>query len=571
MTKKSTLNLFLILAAFLLPAISSARAATAVQPYADGIISSISPAEGESIAGLLPGDQVTVKFDSSIEDIATVLLSITDSNGKFIASNSSWQAQGDNTYVWNVQSSYPFYEGVDYVGTFTLFADQMRQKVIDKATVTWKGNAPSPRSQTTFVGTNPSMDKVLGINEDGTASFTVNFSAPVTISEIYCPGGQGVRNPVTTYSQNGDASSWNITVPKTAVETCLQNYNELRVIVVAIGEDGLTVYTTSEENGEVINRAFVLVTYDTSASDHSSEYMDCMGTVVYPDLAQDITYISGIQVAWDYQFLTLVAPRNNSSVSSIPVTLTIENEGTFSVYPTLVTLTEGDAVPASNARETFSYSALYIDFSNIVEDYKGLLPNGKYTISLPEGVVQNANGQINMEQDFVYNVMSPYWGMTQVNPPMVEDDSYIDYSPKELADVTVEFDGLPLMQNDHAQPLSCKVNGIDYDLSDDVFVNENSISLRLSSLDEGVCDILIPEAFVFILDNGTTRLSPETYVTYHIVSSTTAVSDLGIDVDGIYRVYDLNGVKILETDDPAALRILPAGLYIINGHKLLLR
>lgn len=38
--------------------------------------------------------------------------------------------------------------------------------------------------------------------------------------------------------------------------------------------------------------------------------------------------------------------------------------------------------------------------------------------------------------------------------------------------------------------------------------------------------------------------------------------------DGIYKVYDLRGVQILETKDPLLLNSLPKGIYIINGKKV---
>lgn len=40
--------------------------------------------------------------------------------------------------------------------------------------------------------------------------------------------------------------------------------------------------------------------------------------------------------------------------------------------------------------------------------------------------------------------------------------------------------------------------------------------------------------------------------------------------DGTYRVFNLQGVKMLETKDANALKSLPTGIYIINGKKILL-
>ena len=38
--------------------------------------------------------------------------------------------------------------------------------------------------------------------------------------------------------------------------------------------------------------------------------------------------------------------------------------------------------------------------------------------------------------------------------------------------------------------------------------------------------------------------------------------------DGIYTVYNLQGVKVLQTEDAAAVNALPKGIYIVNGKKI---
>ena len=40
------------------------------------------------------------------------------------------------------------------------------------------------------------------------------------------------------------------------------------------------------------------------------------------------------------------------------------------------------------------------------------------------------------------------------------------------------------------------------------------------------------------------------------------------DSDGIYRVYNTQGVKVLETEEKSELNILPKGIYILNGKKI---
>lgn len=53
--------------------------------------------------------------------------------------------------------------------------------------------------------------------------------------------------------------------------------------------------------------------------------------------------------------------------------------------------------------------------------------------------------------------------------------------------------------------------------------------------------------------------------------ATTGVSMIAADAAGRYRAYDLQGRRVLDTDNAADLRTLPTGLYIVNGTKLLVR
>lgn len=51
----------------------------------------------------------------------------------------------------------------------------------------------------------------------------------------------------------------------------------------------------------------------------------------------------------------------------------------------------------------------------------------------------------------------------------------------------------------------------------------------------------------------------------------TGVSDLKADADGTFVVYNMTGVKVMTAGNEAALSSLPAGLYIINGKKVIVR
>lgn len=61
------------------------------------------------------------------------------------------------------------------------------------------------------------------------------------------------------------------------------------------------------------------------------------------------------------------------------------------------------------------------------------------------------------------------------------------------------------------------------------------------------------------------------YSSYFIVLPYAGVESIVSDPeDGIYKAYDLKGVKVIETRNVEEINALPAGIYIVNGKKILL-
>lgn len=64
--------------------------------------------------------------------------------------------------------------------------------------------------------------------------------------------------------------------------------------------------------------------------------------------------------------------------------------------------------------------------------------------------------------------------------------------------------------------------------------------------------------------------SPEVWIAY-VVEKTDGIRGINPETDGVYRVYDLNGVLVLSTDNANVLGGLAKGMYIVNGRKLIVR
>lgn len=94
-----------------------------------------------------------------------------------------------------------------------------------------------------------------------------------------------------------------------------------------------------------------------------------------------------------------------------------------------------------------------------------------------------------------------------------------------------------------------------------------SIIFDLSKVEPGVHTLVIPEKYVKIGEVGNWN-NPVTLV--YTLDKASGVNVIGTDVEG-FRVYNLNGVNVLNTHDASAVKALRPGIYIINGKKVVIR
>ena len=57
----------------------------------------------------------------------------------------------------------------------------------------------------------------------------------------------------------------------------------------------------------------------------------------------------------------------------------------------------------------------------------------------------------------------------------------------------------------------------------------------------------------------------------YIVDENTAIEDIIANEDGTWEIYNIGGIKVLETEDADKIRTLPSGIYIINGIKTVIK
>lgn len=195
---------------------------------------------------------------------------------------------------------------------------------------------------------------------------------------------------------------------------------------------------------------------------------------------------------------------------------------------------------------------------------------GEYTVIIPARYfyIQGSYAYTD-ELTFVYNVTNepiklpitydPAEGQVTTLGPSIR----ITYDEEESV---ATGQGLATMTIDDNEPFRLPDAEYDFDCPD--------FNLIVQPLGDtytayGTYTITFPAGY-FLLGWEGERESVEMTVTYTITSSS-AITSIAADANGVYVVYNINGVKVLETTDAAELSNLVPGFYIINGAKYIIK
>jgi|GEM_PF-2653677 len=206
---------------------------------------------------------------------------------------------------------------------------------------------------------------------------------------------------------------------------------------------------------------------------------------------------------------------------------------------------------------------------NVVEFSKGENPQFSLSITLKWN---NAHGYQNETQlPYGWSGASKYFDARNL---AVADGDVIRLYTKgvlpELRDVTFELVG------DAAAELAASI------VTTDLFRTRENWTEGLQLLDKTLVSLTLPEGIEGVkvkLDDE--ALTPDENGNYSFVvsaphkvvlSSATGLTDLeGDNADNTVTVYNLQGIKLIDKGEKADLKQLPAGIYIVNGEKKVIR
>ncbi len=203
-------------------------------------------------------------------------------------------------------------------------------------------------------------------------------------------------------------------------------------------------------------------------------------------------------------------------------------------------------------------------------NFAGISEDGTYTIHFPEAYFNlGEDGEPSPEMDVTYTI-----GEVQVELPAIIDPtpgSTLTELPNRLVIKFADYDmasigsGHASIQYNAQEPENLPDAGIDWNI-EDLNVVVQDLGKFAGATEYGTYTIHFPEAYFNLGEDG--EPSPEMTVVY-TVSEDTGVTGVSVKADR-YMVFDLNGVKVLDTTDADALKALK-GLYIVNGVKVVLK
>lgn len=351
---------------------------------------------------------------------------------------------------------------------------------------------------------------------------------------------------------------WNVFIPEGYFIIDLEWLNTEQILTYKIvGED------SSDEPTGLMSEAVVL--------SPAGAFQTSLGLI-------DLSYENGVK-------LELVSPSTEENdaeffYSTIPAIVEFENaEGSYEVYPYVMTMLAGgnaDFMPYDDDEDDMeTEDILTINVDALAEQFNWLLPKGKCTITIPEGIVKNEIGNVNPLQTLEFTLcFSADPGV--VTPLELNEETWeaYEYEASELSDVTVVWEEYSEIVETGSGEITLNVNdwfatADPTPLTDMIKVDGNTLHIDLSRVEEGNWTVNIPEGY-FLLNENT--INCEQGINYTILAGdTNGVVAIEADANGMYVAYDLNGVKVLTTADSAALRTLAKGIYVVNGRKVLVK
>lgn len=221
---------------------------------------------------------------------------------------------------------------------------------------------------------------------------------------------------------------------------------------------------------------------------------------------------------------------------------------------------------------TFTVYPNYKDDSKKSIVYKTIHPvtvPGTYTLNTPAGAIKNTNPN-KYRVTPVYDLRTQFTVVGEgeqlyIPAPAIESNNH----PSHAADIVLTYQENGQVNN-AITPALYRVNGEERELVynyDSAKAEGNKVTLSTMAdlaLADGKYDLVIPEGFFF------TDEAISAPAEFRLIVGTGSVEGITLENENV-TVYTLDGILLMKDAPAEKLSTLPAGLYIINGRKYIIR
>lgn len=525
--------------------------------YGKMAITSADPANGTTMEKLLAGTILTVETTSSAAYPEMVMvyeiedLNPEDPEEAIIKSMSYMTRNDDGSYSSEIFGNYTMYTGHQYKVTFTAWANPEEEhygETLGSDYIVWNGGtAPYTFSgKAFFEGIDPEEGTVLTPND---RVFTVKFSKVVCIGEgdAVINAGMGATEAFesveaidrdTRFVDMVYAKEWKLTVPESFMA---QLNGQLIFSFRCVDEDDLLV---KGNFGKEANSRFMF-TYECA---NRFEDID----VAYTDGKLVASHPSGLMPSWTVPTANAYVMKKAggevvANVADLHCPIDDMDWNESADY----TNTEVHLILNKDLEENQAY-VLYIpaNYFNVGTEFNQKNSAEKYFEFATEG--QGGDDPVDLNIT-VNPIEGEVTSLSEIHIWFNDYDEVGLGSGKANLEIFT-FDGG-----------TTNVNLPDAEYGDDWDVlNEVVQELDNSYVADGRYIISFPKGYFLLGANG--EESPAFSVGYTIGSLYSGVGTITVTMGDKVKVYDLNGVLRMDGDNDQ-LNNLPAGIYIVNGKK----
>ena len=294
--------------------------------------------------------------------------------------------------------------------------------------------------------------------------------------------------------------------------------------------------------------------------------------------------LSPIELTWEYQTITQGENWNVTAFWGFEDMIMMGFGGYIDIPAEalqLVTVSEpGEG--GDPATRSMTGNALFIDLAPYFANYTHvMMPN--FTVRIPEGMVVNANGDVNAARVFTFNMYDLWEGaqpvISETSDPGFFNISYQGASTLQVVgagtnDPFLLVNGERVDLRESSDPYNTGILPGEYatTYNEETGISSLTVNVNNLGLTAGAeYDLIIPEGLILITDYSYGHyLNNEAYLTLKY-NATSGIENINTSSSGMIHVYNLHGVKVLETKDPSAISGLREGIYVINGKKVSIR